>query len=132
MRSKQINMEKRIQTWSMIKNGIRTPYTGKIKTFEQYRAEIRTEKLVQKAYKDHLLQQLAEAKQVPVQADSVIDGLNEIKEMVKPAYQFFNTPQSTPASKKRISKKEKERLANEEYERQMDLKALAFLNKKGS
>ncbi|RAJ22884.1 hypothetical protein [Pedobacter cryoconitis] len=108
-------MNKRIQTWSTIKDGKRVPYTGKVKSFNEYQAEVRTEKLLQKAFTDHLLQQLAEARQIPLKEDkAVIEALNELKEMVVPLtdnIEFIKNKYTKPVhkpSKKTISKAEKQ------------------------
>ncbi len=90
------------------------PYTGKVKSFDEYQDEVRTEKLLQKAYLDHLLQQLSEARQIPFKEDKVVlEALKELKEMVSPLTENIEfikkkyiKPVHTP-SKKTISKAEK-------------------------
>ena len=67
-----------------------TRYNEKLKSFEQYHALKQTEKLIQKAYTDHLLNELAKATQSqPDNKDEVLQSLNELKEMVKPSHKFF-------------------------------------------
>jgi hypothetical protein len=129
-------MEKRIQTWSTVKNGISTPYAGAVKSFNEYQNEIRTQKLVDKAYKDHLLSQLAVAQQAPVAVDQVksnneiLQSIETLKASLTPVTKFFETT-SFSQPKKRISAKERLKLEEEKIERELDLKAIAYLNKKG-
>lgn len=103
-------------------------YNQKLKSFEQYVAQKRTEKLLDKAYKDHLLQQLAVATQSQPASDNIVlQELKELKELVTPVITFFTTEK--PEIKKRISSKERKRLADEEQEKMLEIKALQFLKK---
>ncbi|MCX2486581.1 hypothetical protein [Pedobacter sp. MR2016-24] len=111
-------------------------YNEKLKSFEQYHAMKQTEKLVQKAYTDHLLQQLAEATQPqPTNQNEVIQSLNELKEMVKPSTDFFTTPTSAhpvnPVKKTRISKKAREQQELEDHLKMLERKALLKIKNEG-
>jgi hypothetical protein len=69
---------------------IEKPYSEKVKSFNQYRDQIRTDKLIDKAYKDHLLEQLAEAKQSQPKHDpEVAERLKMIDEKLIPVIKFF-------------------------------------------
>jgi len=96
---------------------------SKIKSFNDYANQVRTEKLVQKAYTDHLLQQLAEAKHSPVQENkAVLDKINELSSTLEPVSRFFSLDiKEIQPVKKRVSKAE--RLAIEEAEKKARLDA---------
>jgi len=127
-------MNKKIQSWSTVRNGISTPYTGAVKTFAEYQAEIRTEKLVNKAYTDHLLQQLAVAQQAPVAVDQVksnaeiLEQIESLKMSLKPVATFLDNI-SKPVIKNTKAPTKLERLAKQKEK--IRLSALAKFKQNG-
>jgi len=102
-------------------------------SFNDYVNQVKVKRLADKIYTDYLLMQLEEAKAA---SSSPSNDLLEIKEMLKslstdlkPTIKFFAQPSTEP--KKRISKKEKERLDFEAYEKRLQLKALSYIKNGG-
>lgn len=130
-------MQKRIQTWSTVKNGVIKSYEGQTKSFEQYSLQVKTEKLVQQAYVDHLLSQLAQASQAPVVVadtksnEQILKQIESLKMSLNPISKFFDNGHQAVTQKKRLSKKDKEKLEDEAQIQKMELASLQRLKKKG-
>lgn len=73
----------------------------------------------------------AELDKLPVEdkTDDLKALIMGLQEQLKPVSKFFAEP--TPEPKKRISKKEKERLDFEAYEKRLQAKALAYIKNGG-
>ncbi|TCC98770.1 hypothetical protein EZ444_05705 [Pedobacter hiemivivus] len=114
-----------------LKNNLKLRRQGQ--SFKNYVAQIKAKRMADKMYIDNLIMQLAHAKAVSLPPSN---DLIEIKEMMKtltvdlkPTIKFFAQPAIEP--KQRISKKERERLDFEAYEKRLELKALTYIKNGG-
>ena len=109
-------------------------YTEKVKSFEQYQNQIQTEKLVQKAYTDHLLSQLAVASQAPAIAvdiksnQEILMQIEQLKMSLQPVATFLDNI-SKPVTKNTKAPTKAERLAQQKEK--IRLSALAKFKQNG-
>lgn len=114
-------MNIRIQTWSRIEGNKRTPlkawsthevaehYQGKINEIKtQHATEIKALELANSQFVMNCYTEL-------------VERLNELKKDIEPSKLFFATPNAEPiTTKKRISKKERDRLDQIERQNRLD------------
>lgn len=86
--------------------------------------------LAQKMLVDSLVAQLAEAKATAV-INEFSTKLDTLQNSLKPTIQFFAEKKDDVTVPKRISKKERERIEFEEYEKSLEKDALAYIKNGG-
>jgi len=103
---------------------------SKVKSFNDYANQVRTEKMVQKAYTDHLLHQLAEATHSPAKGNNeVLEKLNALDVKLNPVADFF-APVPVEPKPVRISKKQREQQELEEHEKMLEKIAIERVKQK--